>query len=86
MSPRSRRRGEGYRVQLKRGDSVAADLVMAATGRAPNTSGFGLQQLGVDLGWNGRIAVDEFSKSSIDSLYAVGDVTDRVQPHAGCHP
>jgi len=73
------REGEGYRVQLKRGDSIAADLVMAATGRAPNTSGFGLQQLGVDLGWNGHIAVDEFSKSSIDSLYAVGDVTDRVQ-------
>jgi glutathione reductase (NADPH) len=71
--------GGGYRVQLKRGDSVAAGLVMAATGRAPNISGFGLQQLGVDLGWNGRIAVDEFSKSSIDSLYAVGDVTDRVQ-------
>jgi len=69
--------GDGYRVQLKRGDSVAAGLVMAATGRAPNTSGFGLQQLGIDLGWNGRIAVDEFSKSSVDSLYAVGDVTDR---------
>jgi len=71
--------GEGYRVHLKSGDSVAAQLVMAATGRAPNTSGFGLQQLGVELGWNGRIAVDEFSKTSVDSLYAVGDVTDRVQ-------
>ncbi len=67
----------GYRVQLKRGDFIAAGLVMAATGRAPNISGFGLQQLGVELGRNGRIAVDEFSKSSIDSLYAVGDVTDR---------
>jgi glutathione reductase (NADPH) len=52
---------------------------MAATGRAPNTMGFGLQQLGVELGWNGHIVVDEFSKSSVDSLYAVGDVTDRVQ-------
>jgi len=50
---------------------------MAATGRTPSTSGFGLQQLGVELGRNGRIAVDEFSKSSVDSLYAVGDVTDR---------
>ena len=69
--------GEGYRVQLKRGDSIAAGLVMAATGRAPNISGFGLQQLGVELGRNGRIAVDDFSKSSVDSLYAVGDVTDR---------
>ena len=71
--------GEGYRVNLKRGDSVAAELVMAATGRAPNTAGFGLQQIGVELGWNGHVVVDEFSKSSIDSLYAVGDVTDRVQ-------
>jgi glutathione reductase (NADPH) len=69
----------GYRVHLKRGGSVAAGLVMAATGRAPNTAGIGLQQLGVDLGWNGHIVVDEFSKSSLESLYAVGDVTDRVQ-------
>jgi glutathione reductase (NADPH) len=69
--------GDGYRVHLKRGDSVAADLVMAATGRAPNSAGFGLQQLGVELAWNGRIAVNEFSKSSVDTLYAVGDVTDR---------
>jgi len=69
--------GAGYRVQLKRGDSIAADLVMAATGRAPNSAGFGLQQLGVELGWNGRIVVDDFSKSSVDSIYAVGDVTDR---------
>jgi len=68
---------EGYRVHLMRGGSVAAELVMAATGRAPNTAGFGLQQLGVELGWNGRIVVDEYSKSSVDSLYAVGDVTDR---------
>ncbi|HZJ11304.1 MAG TPA: FAD-dependent oxidoreductase, partial [Methyloceanibacter sp.] len=69
--------GAGYRVQLRRGDSIAADLVMAATGRAPNSAGFGLQQSGVELGWNGRIVVDEFSKSSVDSIYAVGDVTDR---------
>jgi glutathione reductase (NADPH) len=69
----------GYRVHLKRGDSVAAGLVMAATGRAPNTAGLGLQRIGVELGWNGHVVVDAFSKSSIDSLYAVGDVTDRVQ-------
>jgi glutathione reductase (NADPH) len=69
--------GRGYRVHLKRSGSVAAELVMAATGRAPNTSGFGLRQLGVELGRNGRIVVDEFSKSSLGNLYAVGDVTDR---------
>ena len=50
---------------------------MAATGRAPNTSGLGLEEVGVELGQNGRIAVDEFSKSSVDTIYAVGDVTDR---------
>jgi glutathione reductase (NADPH) len=69
--------GSGFRVHLKRGDSIAADLVMAATGRGPTTSGLGLEQAGVELGGNGRIVVDEFSKSSVDSIYAVGDVTDR---------
>ena len=71
--------GRGYRVHLKSGDSVMAELVMAATGRLPNTMGLGLQQAGVDLGWNGHVVVDEYSKSSVDNIYAVGDVTDRVQ-------
>ena len=64
-------------MHLKRGDSIAAGLVMAATGRIPNTSGLGLERLGVERGPNGRIVVDEFSKSSVDNIYAVGDVTDR---------
>ncbi|MGZ8415705.1 MAG: glutathione-disulfide reductase [Methyloceanibacter sp.] len=70
--------GSGYRVQFKRGDMIAADLVMAATGRLPNTTGLGLQKVGVELGWDGRLVVDEFSKSSVDSIYAVGDVTHRM--------
>jgi glutathione reductase (NADPH) len=70
--------GTGYRVQLARGDSVAADLVMAATGRVPNTMGLALQQAGVELGWDGCLVVDEFSKSSVDNIYGVGDVTHRV--------
>jgi glutathione reductase (NADPH) len=68
----------GYRVHFKHGGLLAADLVMAATGRVPNTMGLGLQQAGVELGWNGHVVVDEFSKSSIDNIYAVGDVTHRV--------
>ena len=71
--------GSGFRVNLKQGDCVTADLVMAATGRLPTTMNFGLQQMGVELGWNGHLVVDEFSKSSVDSIYAVGDVTDRMQ-------
>ena len=70
--------GAGYRVNLGDGSSVEADLVMAATGRVPNTVGLGLQQIGIELGWNGHVVVDGFSKSSIDNIYAVGDVTDRV--------
>ena len=69
----------GYRVVLKEGGSVSASLVMAATGRAPTTAGLGLEQVGVALGWNGHVAVDDYSKSSVDSIYAVGDVTDRLQ-------
>jgi glutathione reductase (NADPH) len=52
--------------------------VMAATGRLPNTMGLGLEKAGVDLGWNGHVVVNEFSCSSVDNIYAVGDVTDRV--------
>jgi glutathione reductase (NADPH) len=66
-----------YRVHLKRGGSISADLVMAATGRVPTTSGLGLERVGVALGPNGEIVVDEFSKTSVENIYAVGDVTDR---------
>jgi glutathione reductase (NADPH) len=68
----------GYRVTLKEGGSISASLVMAATGRLPNTMGLGLQHAGVALGWNGHVVVDEYSKSSVDNIYAVGDVTDRM--------
>lgn len=71
--------GDCYRVALKEGGSVSASLVMAATGRIPNTKDLGLQQAGVEVGWNGHVVVDDYSKSSVDSIYAVGDVTDRVQ-------
>jgi glutathione reductase (NADPH) len=68
----------GFRVHFKRGDSLHAGLVMAATGRLPNTAGLGLQAAGVECGWNGHVVVDEYSRSSVDNIYAVGDVTDRV--------
>jgi glutathione reductase (NADPH) len=70
--------GSGYRLHFKRGDSLHAELVMAATGRLPNTMGLGLEQAGVKLGWNGHVVVDDYSRSSVENIYAVGDVTDRV--------
>jgi glutathione reductase (NADPH) len=70
--------GKGYRLALKNGDMLDAGLVMYATGRNPNTDGLGLEKAGVELGWNGHVVVDEYSKSSVDNIYAVGDVADRV--------
>ncbi|QZD87917.1 glutathione-disulfide reductase [Qipengyuania psychrotolerans] len=69
----------GYFVKLSDGEEEHADLVMFAVGRLPNTEGLGLENAGVELGDNGEIKVDKFSKTSADHIYAVGDVTDRVQ-------
>jgi len=54
------------------------DKVMFATGRKPNVAGLGLEKVGVKLAENGGIAVDEFSRTSVPHIYAVGDVTNRV--------
>ena len=51
---------------------------MFATGRRPNTAGIGLEAAGVKLGESGEIVVDEQSRTSVENIYAVGDVTDRV--------
>ena len=59
-------------------DSVEVDCVLFATGRVPNTQGLGLAEAGVELDANGAIKVDENNRSSVDSIYAVGDVTNRV--------
>ncbi len=70
--------GSGYRVDLNNGDIIYTDLVMYATGRKPNTANLGLESVGVELNRKGAVVVDEYSQSSIPSIYAVGDVTDRV--------
>ena len=60
-------------------EPFAADAVLVATGRRPKTDALGLDSAGIALGDGGEIPVDEFSKTACDSIYAVGDVTDRVQ-------
>jgi len=57
---------------------LEADQVMFATGRAPNTAGFGLKEVGVEVNHNGAVTVDSGSRSTVANLYAVGDCTDRV--------
>jgi glutathione reductase (NADPH) len=70
--------GESLSITLTSGASVEADEVLIATGRRPNTTGLGLEAAGVALTENGAVKVDSFSRSNVESIYAVGDVTDRV--------
>ncbi|MER2534901.1 MAG: glutathione-disulfide reductase [Rhizobiaceae bacterium] len=64
---------------LNSGEVLVADQVMLAIGRIPNTEGLGLEKAGVELGKTGEIVVDAFSRTSVENIWAVGDVTDRVQ-------
>ncbi len=68
----------GLRAQLNDGTEVACDALLFATGRVPNVAGLGLEQVGVRLGERGEIEVDAFSQTSVENIYAVGDVTDRI--------
>ncbi|MBV8133054.1 MAG: glutathione-disulfide reductase [Alphaproteobacteria bacterium] len=68
----------GYIVTTTAGDKIEADLVMYATGRAPNTKGMGLAEIGVRINEAGAVVVDEWQRSSVPNIYAVGDVTDRI--------
>jgi glutathione reductase (NADPH) len=71
-------RGEHLRAELGDGSAIDCDAVLFAVGRVPNTRGLGLEEIGVELAGNGAIIVDVFSRSSVESIYAIGDVTDRI--------
>jgi glutathione reductase (NADPH) len=60
-------------------DDIEADQLLFAVGRKPNTAGLGLEAAGVDVGEKGQIKVDEDNRTSVPSVFAIGDVTDRVQ-------
>lgn len=65
-------------VTFSDGTAREFDIVLFATGRRPYTGGLGLENVDIDTGPNGLIAVDEYSRSSAQSIFAVGDVTDRI--------
>jgi glutathione reductase (NADPH) len=67
------------RVNLQGGDSVECEALLFATGRVPNTENMGLENAGVELDALGAVKVDDMSRSSCPSVYAIGDVTNRVQ-------
>jgi len=73
------RRGGALACHLSDGSVLDTDLVMYATGRAPNTSGLGLENAGVHLATNGSIVVDDDFQTNVPSIHAIGDVIHRVQ-------
>ncbi|HXH14826.1 MAG TPA: glutathione-disulfide reductase [Sphingomonas sp.] len=66
-------------VRMSGHEPITVDLVMFATGRLPNTKGLGLESAGVELDAAGAVIVDADNQSSCDSIFAVGDVTNRIQ-------
>jgi glutathione reductase (NADPH) len=69
---------DGLRVDLQDGECIVVDQVLYATGRVPNVRGLGLPEAGVEVRADGRVVVDELSCTSVGHIYAVGDVTSRV--------
>ncbi len=68
----------GLQVQLDNGETLAADCVLRALGRTPHSLGLGLEALGIALDSFGAIPVDAYSQTAVPNIYAVGDVTNRV--------
>jgi glutathione reductase (NADPH) len=75
----ARDEGGSLHISMTGCDDLEADQLLFALGRKPNTEGLGLEGVGVELGDKGQVKVDEDNRSSIPSVFAIGDVTDRVQ-------
>jgi glutathione reductase (NADPH) len=69
---------EGLSIRTKEGRALVADQVLSAIGRSPYTEGLGLDRVGVELDKAGAIKVDEYNRTNVDHIFAVGDVTNRV--------
>ncbi len=68
----------GLAIATSQGEAISADQIMYATGRRPNTRELGLAEIGVRLDEKGAVAVDEWSRTALPNIYAIGDVTDRL--------
>lgn len=73
------RHGSRIAATLEDGMRLEADAILYATGRSPNTRGLGLEEIGVALAWNGAVVVDDCFRTNVPSVFAIGDVIDRVQ-------
>ena len=75
---RIEKKGDVLLAELENGEELETDLILYATGRNPNSRGIGLEESGVELAANGAVKVDDYFKTSVDSIYAIGDVIDRI--------
>jgi glutathione reductase (NADPH) len=75
---RFERRDDGAVARLDDGSELVADVHLIATGRWPNARGFGLEEIGVELGDRGGIVVDDMLRTTVPNVYALGDVIDRL--------
>jgi glutathione reductase (NADPH) len=78
LSGLSRANEGGIALSLESGERLIGDEVLLATGRQPNTDGMGLDEIGVHRNHHGAITVDDAMRTSVPSIYAIGDCTDRV--------
>lgn len=70
--------GDNLLAKLTDGTEIVADCIMYATGRHPRIDGFGLERLGLEITKQGGIKVDEYSRTNLDNVWAIGDVTHRM--------
>jgi glutathione reductase (NADPH) len=73
-----RKSSSGLELTLDSGETLETDQALFATGRVPNVRDLGLREIGVDFRADGRVVVDDFSRTNIEHIHAVGDVTSRV--------
>ncbi|MED5396545.1 MAG: glutathione-disulfide reductase [Pseudomonadota bacterium] len=69
---------QGFTVNLNASEAIATELVMYATGRTPNSRGIGLGEVGAEIDDKGAVVVDAYSRTTVDNIYAIGDVTNRM--------
>jgi glutathione reductase (NADPH) len=78
LLPQSGQKGCPVWVKSTNGHEAVFDTVLFATGRSPNSRDLGLEEMGVKIGRRGEIVVDDYSQTAVPSVYAIGDVTNRI--------
>jgi glutathione reductase (NADPH) len=73
------KKGHAFIARTKSGATFEADVILSAIGRHPNTEGMGLDRAGVAVDIKGAVTVDDYLRTNIEHIYAIGDVTNRIQ-------